>query len=60
MGVGPSSAAGCTCHGVTPEEVEQVSANDPVDLGAEAVDGEDRYATVGQQMAKRYLIEQGL
>lgn len=34
-------------HGVTPEEVEQVFANDPMDLGVAAVDGEERYTTVG-------------
>jgi uncharacterized DUF497 family protein len=34
-------------HNVTPEEVEQVFTNDPMDLGVEAADGEERYASVG-------------
>jgi hypothetical protein len=34
-------------HKVTPEEVEQVFANDPMDLSAEVVNGEERYTSVG-------------
>ena len=34
-------------HDVTPLEVEQVFANDPLDLAAEVTDGEERYTGVG-------------
>ena len=34
-------------HNITPEEVEQVFANDPMDLCADVVDGEERYTGVG-------------
>ncbi|MBI3645973.1 MAG: BrnT family toxin [Acidobacteriales bacterium] len=43
-------------HNVTPEEVEQVFANDPMDLGAEVVDGEERYAGVGHTKRLRVLV----
>jgi uncharacterized DUF497 family protein len=43
-------------HNVTPEEVEQVFANDPMDLGAEVVDGEERYASVGHTNRLRVLV----
>ena len=34
-------------HSVSPEEVEQIFANDPMDLGVEIVGGEERYTSVG-------------
>ena len=43
-------------HGVRPREVEQVFANDPMDLGAETVDGEERYTTVGHTNRLRVLV----
>ena len=43
-------------HNVTPEEVEQVFANDPMDLGAEVVDGEERYTGVGQTNRLRVRV----
>lgn len=43
-------------HSVTPEEVEQVFANDPMDLAAEAVNGEERYTTVGHTNRLRVLV----
>ena len=43
-------------HSVTPEEVEQVFANDPMDLGADAVDGEERYTGVGHTKRLRVLV----
>jgi hypothetical protein len=43
-------------HGVTPEEVEQVFANDPMDLAAETVDREDRYTSVGHTNQLRVLV----
>ena len=43
-------------HNVTPEEVEQVFANDPMDLGAEVVEGEERYTSVGHTNRFRVLV----
>ena len=43
-------------HGISPEEVEQVFANDPLDLGANVVDGEDRYTGVGHTNLLRVLV----
>jgi uncharacterized DUF497 family protein len=43
-------------HNVTPQEVEQVFANDPMDLGAEVVDGEERYTGVGHTKGLRVLV----
>lgn len=40
-------------HSVTPKEVEQVFAND---LGAETVDGEQRYTGVGHTNRLRVLV----
>jgi len=34
-------------HRITPEEVEQVFANAPVDLASEEVNGEERYTVIG-------------
>ncbi len=43
-------------HDVTPEEVEQVFANDPIDLAAEVVDGEERHSSVGHTNRLRVLV----
>jgi uncharacterized DUF497 family protein len=43
-------------HNVTPEEVEQVFANDPMDLRVDIVDGEERYASVGHTNGPRVLV----
>jgi len=43
-------------HNVTPEEVEQVFANDPMDLGADVVEGEERYTGVGHTNRLRVLV----
>ena len=43
-------------HSVTPEEVEQVFANDPMDLGADVVEGEERYTGVGHTNRLRVLV----
>jgi uncharacterized DUF497 family protein len=43
-------------HNITPEEIEEVFANDPMDLGAEAVDGEERYTGVGHTNRLRVLV----
>jgi uncharacterized protein len=43
-------------HGVMPEEVEQVFANDPMDLDFEVVDGEERYQSLGHTNGLRILF----
>jgi hypothetical protein len=43
-------------HNIAPEEVEQIFANDPMDLGAEVVDGEERYTAVGHTKRLRVLV----
>ena len=43
-------------HNITRDEVEQVFANDPIDLGADIVDGEERYTSVGQTNRLRVLV----
>ena len=43
-------------HGVTPQEVEEVFANDPMDLKFQVVNGEDRYASVGHTRVMRILL----
>ena len=43
-------------HSVLPEEAEQVILNDPVDLGMEIVEGEDRYLNLGATVQHRILL----
>jgi uncharacterized DUF497 family protein len=43
-------------HGITPEEVEQAFFNDPMDLGMETVDGEQRYTAVSHTTRLRVLV----
>ena len=43
-------------HGVTPEEVEQVIENDPVDLDYQVVEGEERWVAVGVTVRGRFLL----
>jgi uncharacterized protein len=43
-------------HNVTPEEVEQVFSNDPMDLGADGMDAEERYTGVGHTNRLRVLV----
>src|SRR5258708_24192858 len=43
-------------HSVVPEEAEQVILNDPVDLGMEIVDGEERYLNLGATGRHRILL----
>ncbi|HXB74510.1 MAG TPA: BrnT family toxin [Candidatus Acidoferrales bacterium] len=43
-------------HNVMPEEVEQVFANDPMDLCVEVVDGEECYTGVGHTNRFRVLV----
>ncbi len=51
-----SNKAHIARHNVTSEEVEQAFANDPMDLGAEVVDGEERYTGVGHTERFRVLV----
>ena len=41
---------------MTPLEVEQVFANDPLDLAAEAVGEEDRFTSIGHTDGFRVLV----
>jgi uncharacterized DUF497 family protein len=43
-------------HAVTPSEVEQAYANDPMDLDFRIVDGEDRYTILGHTNRFRVLV----
>src|ERR1022692_3452149 len=40
-------------HRVAPEEAEQVIDNDPLDLDAETVDGEERTPSIGVQIDRK-------
>ena len=43
-------------HDITPEEVEQAFANDPMDMEADVVDGEQRYTGVGHTNRLRVVV----
>jgi len=43
-------------HGVLPDEAEQVILNDPVDVGMEIVEGDERYLNLGTTAQGRVLI----
>jgi uncharacterized DUF497 family protein len=43
-------------HNVLPKEAEQVIHNDPLDLGMDLVDGEERYLSLGATMQGRVLL----
>ena len=43
-------------HSVLPEEAEQVILNDPVDLGVEVFEGEERYLNLGATVQGRVLL----
>ena len=43
-------------HNVLPEEAEQVILNDPVDVGMEIVEGEERYLNLGATAQGRVLL----
>ena len=43
-------------HNVLPEEAEQVILTDPVDLGVEIVEGEERYLNLGATAQGRILL----
>jgi L-aminopeptidase/D-esterase-like protein len=46
-------------HHVTPDEVKQALANNPLDLGAEVVEGEEGYTGVGHTNQFRVLVLPG-
>lgn len=43
-------------HNVAPEEVEQVFASNPLDLGYEEIEGEERYTSIGHTREYRVLL----
>jgi len=43
-------------HQVSPEQAEQVIENDPLDLEAEAVNGEERTTSIGCTLRNRFLV----
>ena len=43
-------------HSVLPEEAEQVIRNDPVGVGMEIVEGEERYLNLGATVQQRILL----
>jgi hypothetical protein len=43
-------------HQVTPEEVEQVFANDEMDIDYDVIGGEERWTVLGETDLKRVLI----
>ena len=43
-------------HHVSPEEAEQVIENDPLDIDAETVQGEDRIVSIGRTDQGRFLV----
>jgi uncharacterized DUF497 family protein len=43
-------------HQVLPEEAEQVIDNDPLDIEAETVDGEQRFTSIGHTDQGRFLL----
>jgi uncharacterized protein len=45
-----------TLHNVTPDEVEELFENDPMDLDFEIVDGEERFVVLGHTDRMRILV----
>ena len=43
-------------HSVLPKEAEQVILNDPVGVGMEIVEGEERYLNLGETVQARVLL----
>ncbi|MFN0168887.1 MAG: BrnT family toxin [Bryobacteraceae bacterium] len=43
-------------HDVTPEEVEQVMADEPLDINFAVADGEERWTVVGHSDQLRFLV----
>jgi len=43
-------------HRVSPDEAEQVIDNDPLDIEAETVDGEQRFTSIGPTDQGRFLL----
>jgi uncharacterized protein len=43
-------------HGVTPKEAQEVVLNDPLDLGMQDADGEERWIGLGSTRLGRILI----
>jgi len=43
-------------HGIVPSEAEEVIRNDPYDVSAEVVNGEERFVSLGHTDAGRFLV----
>lgn len=43
-------------HGIAHDEVEEVFANDPADIGFETVEGEGRWSAIGHTNSLRILV----
>jgi len=43
-------------HGITSREVEEMFANDPVDIRYETVGGEGRWTVIGHTHSMRFLV----
>ncbi|HEV8037987.1 MAG TPA: BrnT family toxin [Bryobacteraceae bacterium] len=43
-------------HDVTPTEAEEVILNDPLDIGVQVIEGEDRYVNLGSTRGGRVLL----
>ena len=43
-------------HGVTPKEAEQVILNNPLDIGMDTMEGEERFLNLGQTSTGRVLL----
>jgi uncharacterized DUF497 family protein len=43
-------------HGVTPEEAQQALANEPLEVGLEYVNEEERFRSVGRTNSGRWLL----
>ena len=52
----PANVGHLARHKVRPEEAEQVIMNDPLDLGAEIVGGEERFLNLGSTNSGRLLL----
>lgn len=51
-----ANAGHIAIHGVAPEEVEQVFANDEMDIDYDVIGGEERWTVIGRTDQRRVLI----
>ena len=43
-------------HGITPDEIEQVLGNDPLDIDFDVIGGEERWTCIGHTNLLRVLV----